>query len=729
MTERISPELSLRLELLKCRLQQAVLDRRYRQNDRKNRDFADLYITEQDVLELLENKKRKTRKSDAYEYEKIDARGMELREKIKKCPKEDSLFSLLRYNFGLSEQEAFICLFISAPDLDPDFDIIVAFLQDNLHLKRPSVSLVTELFFDAELTHASEIRHILGPKGTLCSKGLIYTDEKSVKDNLSFFNHRLIPSLSLIDFWLNNILLSANLDAFAELLAPKHTVFEGAYYKRHNRWLQCHEQTFNRISSNSQGNGFAFLLLGQPGIGLEQLVQGAAWHFNRRVLKINMEYFATDLPRDFDRIMKEALSQAALWSSVLHFDFLKIEDERRVLILLQKIPRELFRTSLTTCYFTALNTSRPVWHSLSVILNIEQFDPPVGKERKELWKVTWTKQAGESLDDALFGELGARYQFTPEDISIAVSESLFDGAINEHNKNNVLTRVCRQFKTHNLDHLATRITCKYTWDDLIVPGDVLLQLREICDAAKYTGKVYDDWGFEQKISMGKGLTTLFSGESGTGKTMSAEIIAGTLGLELYRIDLSMMVSKYIGETEKNITGVFDEAKKCNCMLLFDEADALFGKRSEVKDAHDRYANIEVDHLLQTLEMHEGIVILTTNFLQNLDPAFMRRIKYTVDFPFPDEVHRERLWNRAIPETAPKSPRIDYTFLSKKFALTGASIKNIAINSAFLAASNGQTIEMHHLIWAIKREYQKMGKFPNRSEFGPYYELVKEVVGA
>ena len=198
-----------------------------------------------------------------------------------------------------------------------------------------------------------------------------------------------------------------------------------------------------------------------------------------------------------------------------------------------------------------------------------------------------------------------------------------------------LHAACRLQSNRKLAALARKITPHYTWDDIVLPADRLRQLREICNQVKYRARVYDEWGFDRKLSLGKGLNVLFAGPSGTGKTMAAEIMAGELGLDLYKIDLSTVVSKYIGETEKNLARIFDEAETTNAILFFDEADALFGKRSEVRDAHDRYANIEISYLLQRMEEYDGIVILATNLRKNMDEAFVRRMHFTVEFPFPD----------------------------------------------------------------------------------------------
>jgi SpoVK/Ycf46/Vps4 family AAA+-type ATPase len=221
--------------------------------------------------------------------------------------------------------------------------------------------------------------------------------------------------------------------------------------------------------------------------------------------------------------------------------------------------------------------------------------------------------------------------------------------------------------------------------------------------------VYGAWGFDRKLSAGKGLNVLFAGPPGTGKTMAAEVMAGALALDLYKIDLALVVSKYIGETEKNLDRIFAAAETANAILFFDEADALFGKRSEVKDSHDRYANIEIGYLLQKMEEYEGIAILATNLRQNIDEAFLRRLQSIVDFPFPDENHRRRIWGAVFPPAAPLGSDVDFAALARDVRLAGGSIKNIAVSAAFHAAAEERAIEMKHFIRAARREHQKLGR--------------------
>jgi SpoVK/Ycf46/Vps4 family AAA+-type ATPase len=288
-----------------------------------------------------------------------------------------------------------------------------------------------------------------------------------------------------------------------------------------------------------------------------------------------------------------------------------------------------------------------------------------------------------------------------------------------------LETASRRHSNQRLSNLARKITPNYKWADIVLPSDQLQVLREICDQVKHRARVYDEWGFDKKISLGKGLNIVFAGPSGTGKTMSAEIIGSELKMDIYKIDLSTVVSKYIGETEKNLDKIFSEARESNGILFFDEADSIFGKRSEVKDAHDRYANIETGYLLQKMEEYDGIVILATNLRKNLDEAFVRRMHFMLEYPFPQEEDRLEIWRRVFPKATTLGESADFQFMARQFKLSGGNIKNIALAAAFLAASDGLTIEMRHLIQATRREYQKLGKLCTETDFGPYYSWIRE----
>jgi SpoVK/Ycf46/Vps4 family AAA+-type ATPase len=279
-----------------------------------------------------------------------------------------------------------------------------------------------------------------------------------------------------------------------------------------------------------------------------------------------------------------------------------------------------------------------------------------------------------------------------------------------------------------LERLARRLEPRVTWSDLVLPTSVLDQLRELTGRARHRDLVLDEWGMARTSLKGRGVTALFAGDSGTGKTMSAEVIAGSLGLDLYVIDLSTIVDKYIGETEKNLDRVFTEADRVNGVLLFDEADAIFGKRSEVKDARDRYANVEVAYLLQRMEQFDGMAILTTNLRANVDEAFLRRLDAIVDFPLPEVDDRRRLWERNLSAAVPKAVDIDLDFLARRFTLSGGNIRNIAVGAAYLAAEAGRPLGMEDLVRETAREYRKLGRLCVEAEFGRWFGLVAGMAG-
>jgi hypothetical protein len=282
---------------------------------------------------------------------------------------------------------------------------------------------------------------------------------------------------------------------------------------------------------------------------------------------------------------------------------------------------------------------------------------------------------------------------------------------------------CRRHSELRLDDLARRIEPCFTWDDIVVPAAVMAQLREITAQVQQRARVYETWGFGARLARGRGISVLFAGGSGMGKTMAAEVIANELRLDLYCIDLSGVINKYVGETEKNLRRVFDAAERSGAILFFDEADALFGTRTEVRDSHDRYANIEVNYLLQRMESYSGLAILATNRKQALDPAFLRRLRFVVDFPFPDFDHRRRIWQRVFPAEA-LLDQLDYGALAR-LEISGGNIKTIAINAAFLAAAADSPITTLHVMRAAAREFAKLDRVITAPEFGTYAEMVRK----
>jgi ATP-dependent 26S proteasome regulatory subunit len=340
------------------------------------------------------------------------------------------------------------------------------------------------------------------------------------------------------------------------------------------------------------------------------------------------------------------------------------------------------------------------WQRATVTIDVEKPHP---QEQHELWQKLLPEAAAPLVDS-----LTAQFRLSIRELC-TVAGIMADQTAED------IWDICRSQTRPCLENLAQRIEPAASWDDLVLPEEQLRTLREIAMQVRQRARVYGQWGFADGSSRGLGISALFEGTSGTGKTMAAEVIAHELQLDLYRIDLSQVVSKYIGETEKNLGRVFDAAESGGAILLFDEADALFGKRSDVKDSHDRYANIEVSYLLQRMESYRGLAILTTNMKSALDKAFLRRIRFVVQFPFPDAVSRAEIWRRVFPCRTPVAG-LDVGKLAR-LNIAGGNIRNIALNAAFLAADDGGQVQMNHLLQAARSEYGKLEKPLSAAETG------------
>jgi ATP-dependent 26S proteasome regulatory subunit len=342
------------------------------------------------------------------------------------------------------------------------------------------------------------------------------------------------------------------------------------------------------------------------------------------------------------------------------------------------------------------------------------FNPPTYAERRRLWRHYLGE--GYPLPEADLDLLTGQFVLTCAQIQSAVQGARDLAAQQQRSMSAAdLLSAARMQSSHHLDSLTVKIKPRYTWQDVVLPDEELSILKEIVSTIRGRTRVLDEWGLGKKLVPNPGISVLFAGPPGTGKTLSAQVIAAELGLDLYRVDLSTVVSKYIGETEKNLERIFTQAANSNTILFFDEADSIFGKRSEVKDAHDRYANIEVSYLLQRIETYDGVVILASNLRSNLDEAFIRRLQFIVDFPFPDEIQRLSIWKVLFPPGVPRIETLDFERLAKRFRLSGGNIRNVIVNAAFAAASEDSGVANRHLIHAVRREMQKMGRLINEKE--------------
>lgn len=343
-----------------------------------------------------------------------------------------------------------------------------------------------------------------------------------------------------------------------------------------------------------------------------------------------------------------------------------------------------------------------------------RINKPTAEEQRNIWRAALNN--GEACHESELLQLVAQFNFSSADIATTaeIVQAERAGGLPIHE---VLWQACHQRSRGGIDHLAQRIRPLAGWDDLILSKGQKAILRDICRQVRHRTTVYDAWGFAGKSERGLGISALFAGESGTGKTMAAEVLATELNLDLYRIDLSSVVSKYIGETEKNLERLFTAAESSGAILLFDEADALFGKRSEVKDSHDRYANIELAYLLQRMEAYRGLSILTSNMKSALDTAFLRRIRFVLHFPFPDLAQRAEIWQRIFPDNLPRN-ELNIGQLAR-LHVAGGNIRNIAMNAAFSAAEKGDPLCMADLAHAARIEFAKLEKPLNENELGKW----------
>jgi len=595
---------------------------------------------------------------------------------------------LLARIFGLSDIERDILLLAAAPSLDPAFERLYAYAQDTVQRPYATLALADSLF-GVDGTRSS-VRDALIPVATLRQLQLV-TVEPGQAPATPPSLQPLVVDERVVDFLRGVNRLDVRIAQVVRPLPSSSPVPE-------------QEETAWRIAQALQG--------GEGGWPILNLVGGE------------------DVGKE--RITEAVCEELALRPVVLSWDRIPgVGPEReRLLMLLQReaaLSRLAFYLSDTRRETDSPPTDDPLGPIVDrlgaflVVSSIEQIrterealvvrvTKPDSASQENLWSRTLSGlrhslngQTAEVVQQFDLGPIAILQSVEAARNLARLRDAPGEGTITSED----LWQACRDQAGMKVGQLARRIRPCYTWEDIVLPDDASQQLREIAAQVAHRPQVYEGWGFGAKLSRGRGISALFSGPSGTGKTMAAEILAEHLALDLYRIDLASVVSKYIGETEKNLKSVFDAAEQSGAILFFDEADALFGKRTEVKDSHDRYANIEVNYLLQRMEDYRGLAILSTNRKSALDRAFLRRLRFLVDFPFPDTSMRRLIWQRVFPPEA-QLDAPDFAALSR-LEISGGSIRNIALNGAFLAAAENSAIGMDHLMRAARREYMKIGK--------------------
>jgi ATP-dependent 26S proteasome regulatory subunit len=626
-------------------------------------------------------------------------------------------------HFGLTPFERDALLICLTAELDLRYERLFAYLHDDVNKKRPTVDLILNLLSTTLVEKISRRRHFL-PTAPLRrhqlveviqgADDLLLTMRLRVEPRMV---HYLLQDASADGATASATLLPPAIAPYLQLLAPTHTLADLALP------AELHQSLAALCDPGAiADHGLIVALYGPYGVGKRLVADALCTQLAAPLLWVDTPGLATQHGEQFttslDLILREAwLQEAALfWAD---FDALLTADAAPQL----------------RSWVRALEGQQ----ALSILAGQERWTPTAAFRQTPFLPVelptpgyiarlaSWQRaldvapiSRAPALDPAA---LANKFRFTHGEIEDAMTTAVNLARLRQPQQPQLMDAdlhiASRLHSNQKLGALAQKITPHYGWDDIVLPADQLRQLHEICDQVNYRARVYEQWGFGAKLALGKGVSALFSGPPGTGKTMAAEILAGALGLDLYKIDLSTVVSKYIGETEKNLARIFAEAETSNAILFFDEADALFGKRSEVRDSHDRYANIETGYLLQRIEAYTGVVILATNFARNLDDAFIRRLQFIVEFPFPAEEERRAIWERIWPQATPRDPALDLTFAARELKLAGGHIRNIALAATFLAAANGQVVTMAHLIHATRREFQKMGRVVVAEEFGDY----------
>lgn len=678
--------------------------------------FQGLYISENEVDAILQTPPFETKLDFSSELDKIEAFAREIQnKKIESINQKKELrIHILSELFDLQPFEVDALLISLASELDLRYEKLYSYMQNDVTRKRPTVDLVIRLLcFSIE--ERFKARDFFSPSAPLLRNRLIYLTDDRSESQVTLLSKSIKVDERIIGFLLGSDEIDQRIRNFSSIVEPKSSFNDLILAEVHKNTLMGLIRQYSNLNKP-----LMLYLHGPYGTGKKMTAEAVCMELGEKLLVVDSKPLMKD--GSFETL-KIVLREAMLQNSCAHLEGINTWAEKDTGVNPAILIRELDHFPK----WVFLSGDQP-WepgilqnHSFISIA----FPTPSFVLRKRLWELFLN---GNPARDADASALATKFKFSGGQIRDAIFTARNIAMANGCSKLSMdnLYQGCKAQSNRNLSAYARKINPHYTWEDIVLPKDMKEQLKEICGYIKYRGTVYADWGFDKKLSLGKGLNALFSGPSGTGKTMAAEIIANDAGLDLYKIDLSSVVSKYIGETEKNLKNIFDEAETSNAILFFDEADALFGKRSEVRDSHDRYANIEINYLLQKIEEYEGIVILASNFCNNIDEAFLRRMHFKIEFPLPDEKLREKIWRNIFPKETPVQENLDFNFLSK-FKLTGGNIKNIALNSAFLAAGNSGEVKMEHIIRAAKREFQKIGKLCVKGDFGIYYELLGEEI--
>lgn len=682
--------------------------------------FAGMVITTQEICSLLEGESFK-----GYDDNTLMDELLKLNNRIaKRCESSfnEGVYLSLPYIsklFNLSSFEELCIIMCLAPELNKKYEKIYAYFQNDLTAISPTINFVLELFDGVgdEKISVMEVFDLNAP----LMRFLMDTHNDVMDRHVPMISRKLKLDDWIVSFLLDFKVLDSRLIDVAQMVAGDldYDTFLTELDENIVSYINYYWSDENCESKQ------IVYLYGSDVDVMKNSAINVSMRLGMPLITVDIEKLM-EYTMNFDEVIWLLGRQSMIGKSALcleNFECLLSEDSRnqvRIKMLVQMINNHVPLTFI----FGQTSWNPNIYSCKANFIEVE-IPLPKDLESRDLWE----RFSGHyRLDsDIDLDDFKSKFRFTSGQIQCALKRgenlSVWDKKEKGIIGTNELYQACYAQSNRKLGSLAPKINVKYTFEMLVLPDEQLSQLKEITNQVKYRSVVYDKWGFDKRLSLGKGLNVLFSGPPGSGKTMAAEIIANELSLEIYKIDVSQVVSKYIGETEKNLGRIFKEAETSNAILFFDEADALFGKRSDVKDAHDRYANVETSYLLQKMEEYKGIVILATNLSQNIDEAFLRRLQFNVEFPFPEFEQRKKIWIGIFPEQAPLSEDIDYDFMGKKFILAGGNIKNIALNAAFYAAQQSSEIGMKQVMLAAKREYKKLGKTFLESDFDPYYQLI------
>lgn len=700
-------------------------------------EFRGLFLSETEINAMLVNSpEAETRSSSpsnrTVEYLQDAIRELEqqINVRIKAAEMAGLVFPLyhLKEHFRLAPFDMDTLLICLAPELDLKYEKIYAYLNNDITRKKPTVDLILRLTCNT-VREKINGRKRLEYEAPLVRNRLISIIENCDGETSSFLSSRLSMDRRIVNYILEIDLPDSRIEQYCRFSRMKINMENLLLSNEKRTQLQYLFRFFIKSKNVTMDSPSPILILhGAPGVGKKFATAALCESIHKKILIAETaQMIASDTPPE--ELLLLVFREAFLKDSAIYFDYMNApsgeqSNHRDFRPLLLRLNQRFSVPVFVGCEKSWYAHSR---QEAACFINFH-LPTPGFNYRRQFWENLLTQNGQSLLDKSEIDSLANKFQFTPGKIHQAMETALHFSRQDQQNSS-VLTkeqlyRACRNQSTPNLGALAQKMSPIFGWQDIVLPADTLNHLREISLHLKHRQKVFNKWNFNQKISLGRGTSALFVGQPGTGKTMAAEIIAHDLELDMYKIDLSSIVSKYIGETEKNLSKIFQEAEYSNAILFFDEADALFGKRSEVKDSHDRYANIEVNYLLQKMEEYDGMVILASNFRKNMDEAFTRRLRFIVDFPFPKESYRHRIWQQIFPKETPINNDVRLNFLARKFEISGGHIKNIALSAAFMAAENSGLVSMKHLIRATKREFQKMGRFCVKTDFEEYYDLLQ-----